>query len=43
MPGVHRCAVAVFTRADRPYQNEHEINAAIGASAAQAVESLRHR
>ena len=43
MPGVHRCAVAVFTRADRPYQNEHEINAAIGASAAQAVESLLHR
>lgn len=43
MPGAHRYAVAVFTRADRPYHNEHEINAAIGAAAAQAVESLRHR
>lgn len=41
MPGGRRYAVAVFTRADRPYHNEHEINAAIGAVAALAVEYLR--
>jgi beta-lactamase class A len=41
MPGGHRYAVAVFTRADRPYHNEHEINAAIGTAAARAVEYLR--
>jgi beta-lactamase class A len=43
MPGGHRYAVAVFTRAHRPYLNEHEINAAIGTAAAKAVENLRHR
>jgi beta-lactamase class A len=43
MPGRHRCAVAVFTRADRPYDNEHEINAAIGTAAARAVEDLSRR
>jgi len=38
-----RYAVAVFTRADRPYDNEHEINAAIGTAAALAVGYLdRH-
>ncbi len=41
LPGGHRYAVAVFTRADRPYRNEHEINAAIGTAAAQAIEYLR--
>lgn len=43
MPGGHRYAVAVFTRAHRPYHNEHEINAAIGTAAARAVEYLRRR
>jgi beta-lactamase class A len=41
MPGGHRYAVAAFTRADRPYHNEHEIDAAIGTAAARAVEHLR--
>jgi beta-lactamase class A len=43
MPGGHRYAAAVFTRADRPYDHEHEINAAIGTAAARAVEYLRRR
>lgn len=41
MPGGDRYAVAVFTRADRPYHDEHEINATIGTAAARAVEYLR--
>lgn len=40
-PDGRRYAAAVFTRADRPYENEHEINAAIGTVAARAVEHLR--
>ncbi|MCW2932156.1 MAG: hypothetical protein JWM19_3118 [Actinomycetia bacterium] len=36
-PGHRRYAAAVFTRADRPYDNEHEINAVIGSAAARAV------
>lgn len=43
LPDGGRYAVAVFTRANQPYRNEHEINAAIGAAAARAVESLRRR
>jgi beta-lactamase class A len=43
MPDGRRYAAAVFTRADRPYENEHEINAATGVAAARAVEHLsRH-
>jgi beta-lactamase class A len=34
-------AVAVFTRADRPHERDHEINEAIGAASAQAVRQLR--
>jgi len=43
MPGGRRYAAAVFTRADRPYDNEHEINAALGTAAARAVGYLSHR
>ena len=43
MPGKRRYAAAVFTRADRPYDNEHEINVAIGTAAAQAVGYLSRR
>ena len=32
MPDGQRYAAAVFTRADRPWDNEHEINAAIGTA-----------
>ncbi|NRQ36201.1 serine hydrolase [Nonomuraea sp. NN258] len=38
LPGGRRYAAAVFTRADRPRDRENEINAAIGAAAALAVE-----
>jgi beta-lactamase class A len=41
MPDGRRYAAAVFTRADQPSDNEHQINAAIGAAAAQAVSRLR--
>lgn len=41
MPDGRRYAAAVFTRADRPWDHEHEINAAIGSAAARAVEYLR--
>ena len=37
MPDGRRYAAAVFTRADRQWDREHEINAAIGAAAALAV------
>ncbi len=40
MPDGHRYAAAVFTGADRPYDNEHEINAIIGAAAARSIEHL---
>jgi beta-lactamase class A len=40
-PDGARYAVAVFTRADEPFRNDSEINAAIGTAAAQAVGSLR--
>lgn len=40
-PDGRRYAAAVLTRADRPYDNEHEINAAIGTAAARAVGHLR--
>jgi beta-lactamase class A len=43
MPHGRRYAAAIFTRANRPYVNEHEINAAIGAAAARAVEYLDRR
>jgi beta-lactamase class A len=43
MPEGRRYAAAIFTRANRPYVNEHEINAAIGAAAARAVEYLDRR
>jgi beta-lactamase class A len=43
MPDGCRYAAAVFTRARRPYDNEHEINAAIGAAAARSVEHLSRR
>ena len=43
MPEGRRYAAAIFTRANRPYDKEHEINAAIGAAAARAVEYLEHR
>ncbi|KAB8195256.1 hypothetical protein FH608_012870 [Nonomuraea phyllanthi] len=41
LPDGRRYAAAVFTRAERPYVNEHAINAAIGAAAAAAVQALR--
>ncbi len=41
LPDGHRYAAAVFTRADRSYAGEHEINAVIGTAAARAVEQLR--
>lgn len=41
LPGGGRYAVAVFTRTDQPFRSEHEVNAAIGAAAARAVEELR--
>jgi beta-lactamase class A len=41
MPDGRRYAAAVFTRADQPYEGEHEINDAIGAAAARAVRALR--
>ena len=41
MPDGRRYAAAVFTRADRQWDREHEINAAIGAAAALAVARLR--
>jgi beta-lactamase class A len=40
-PDGGRYAVAVFTRADQPFQGENEVNAAIGTAAALAVEHLR--
>jgi beta-lactamase class A len=40
LPGGRRYAVAVFTRADRPHDNEHAINAAIGTAAALAIKAL---
>jgi len=40
-PDGRRYAVAVFTRAAEPWEREHEINAAIGAAAAHAVDFLR--
>jgi len=40
-PDGRRYAVAVFTRAAVPWEREHEINAAIGAAAAHAVDFLR--
>jgi len=40
MPGGRRYAAAVFTRADRQWIREHEINRAIGAAAALAVGRL---
>jgi beta-lactamase class A len=43
MPDGHRYAAAVFTRANRPYDNEHEINTVIGIAAARAVEHLSRR
>lgn len=43
MPDGRRYAAAIFTRADRAYDNEHEINAAIGTAAARAVEDLSQR
>jgi beta-lactamase class A len=43
MPDGQRYAAAVFTRADRPWDNEHEINAAIGTATARAVGCLRRR
>jgi beta-lactamase class A len=41
MPDGRRYAAAVFTRADRQWDREHEINTAIGAAAALAVGQLR--
>jgi beta-lactamase class A len=41
LPDGQQYAVAVFTRADRQWDKEHEINAAIGAAASLAVERLR--
>jgi beta-lactamase class A len=41
MPDGRRYAAAVFTRADRQWHKEREIDAAIGAAAARAVERLR--
>jgi beta-lactamase class A len=41
MPDGRRYAAAVFTRADRQWDREHEINAAVGAAAALAVARLR--
>ena len=41
-PDGGRYAVAVFTRGDQPFTNEREINNAIGAAAAQAVDGLRN-
>jgi beta-lactamase class A len=41
MPDGRRYAAAVFTRADRQWDREYEINAAIGAAAALAVARLR--
>jgi beta-lactamase class A len=43
MPDGHRYAAAIFTRADRPYDHEHEIDAVIGTAAARAVEHLGRR
>lgn len=40
IPGGRRYAAAIFTRANRPYENEHEINAVIGTVAARAVRYL---
>ena len=40
-PDGGRYAVAVFTRADRPFDREHDIDQAIGAAAARAVRELR--
>ncbi|MGH3400474.1 MAG: serine hydrolase [Streptosporangiaceae bacterium] len=40
MPDGRRYAAAVFTRADRQWDREHEINAAIGAATALAVGRL---
>jgi beta-lactamase class A len=41
MPDGRCYAAAVFTRADRPPDSEHQINAVIGAAAAHAVGRLR--
>ena len=43
MPDGRRYAAAVFTRASRAYDREHEIDAAIGAAAARAVGYLGRR
>jgi beta-lactamase class A len=40
LPDGRRYAAAVFTRADRQWEREHEINAVIGAAAARAVGRL---
>jgi beta-lactamase class A len=40
-PDGARYAVTVFTRADEPFRNENEINAAVGSAAARAVAWLR--
>jgi beta-lactamase class A len=42
-PDGRRYAAAVFTRADRPYAGEHDIDAAIGAAAATAIGYLTRR
>jgi beta-lactamase class A len=42
-PDGQRYAVAVFTRANQPWDNEHEINAVIGTVAARAVAKLRNQ
>lgn len=43
LPGGPRYAVAVFTRAWRPYEYEARINAAIGSAARRAVDLLERR
>jgi beta-lactamase class A len=43
MPDGRRYAAAVFTHSDQAQDNEHEIDAVIGAAAARAVEHLRRR